>query len=301
VDSALGSLTVFDNITFSNTYDISTVFKDPDSHHILTYSLVSYPPFTTTTLVGTTLSVSGIALFSDIGGSFEVVISASDSFDFQNDQLTIVVSENSPPSEPSTFSSTIIGYEDTSTTHIVEAFTDSDGDDITYSMEFSDSSALDESWITFDPLTLELIFTPTVSIASPVYLSLIAQDDHNDPVTSTITINIRYKPLDNPAVVDRVGIFICLSPTVYSLTRNIITDDANIVDYQVEQADGSAIPPWISIQTPLESPSGNFEANGTYPTFENTEIIFTVTATDEHGLVGTANFSIVTKCKFFQK
>jgi len=296
ISQKLGSITTIDNTTFSFSANLSETFTDNDALQVLYFSITSFPVFATATISGDILSVSGNASAFYAGSTYEVVIRASDTFDYREDSLKIKVNENYPPSRPSGFTSLLIALEDANTTHTIETFNDNDGDALSYSMTFSDDTALDSSWITFNTITREINFLANSSTPSFVPLKLTVQDTLNAPVTETITINVKFKPVDNSVVLDRAGEFVCLSQSAFQIDRNILIDDANIVSYSMVLSDGSPIPSWVTIKTPLTSSSGNFELNGTYPNFENSEYIVTVTATDEHGLSGSANFSILTKC-----
>ena len=88
------------------------------------------------------------------------------------------------------------------------------------------------------------------------------------------------------------------SKCTLQISKNIITDDDTIVSYALTFANGTAAPSWINMTIWTASTSGDFEFDGTYPTYDNNLIEFTISATDSHGLIGTANFFIQATCKY---
>jgi len=166
-------------------------------------------------------------------------------------------------------------------------------------MTMNDDTALDSSWISFNPISLILSLTPTSVQSSPTIVKLIAEDAYNDPTESLITITIKFKPKDNPSVIERTGTFVCQSFSYFEISRNILIDEDIISSYTVTLNDSSPIPSWLQVYYPDETTSGDFRFSGTYPTLDNTLYNFTISAQDSDGMIGTASFYIQSKRKNF--
>lgn len=299
VNSAIGSVTKYDNETFTYTKDLSTVFKETDPNQILTYTVSTVPSFLTASITGSTLTVSGIAQFSNIG-NYTIKLDASDSFATVTDNLTVKIIENKPPAKSATFTSNIYAKEGVADSHTIEAFVDTEGDTINYSLLFANGSNVNTSgWMTFDATTRKINYTSPSNVTNPLTLSIVTWDALNAATNTSLTYNTNFKPRDNATVVMRTGEFVCLSHSTIYIDKRIIYDDDNIVSYVLKYANGSAAPSWVQMRTPNTTSSGNFEFNGTYPIFEDRLIEFMIQATDSKGLVGSANFFIQAKCKSY--
>ena len=128
---------------------------------------------------------------------------------------------------------------------------------------------------------------------STVTLKYIATDGYNAESVAPVTLNIYYKPKDNPAVTFRTGTFVALSHSTFSISRSIITDDATITEYWYELPNGDPTPDWVDIS----NSSSSFVFNGTYPFFNSNLVEIVIFAKDEHDLVGQASVFIEPKSK----
>jgi len=243
--------------------------------------------------------VTGNPSLSDVGGVHRVQITADDGYNKTLDILTINVEENDPPQKPVSFPTSFISYEDTADTTIFPPFNDDEGDSITYTMQYKNGSSLDSSWINFDPLTRSLSYTPYLGLPSLITLTLTTNDAFNSAIETDISMTIKFKPKDNPSIVDRTGEFVCLSFSSFEISKNILTDEDIITQYNIQLSDGSPVPSWLQILYPNETASGNFKFSGTYPTEDYTLYNFTIHAKDPDGMTGSASFYIQTKRKFF--
>jgi len=297
VASSMGTVTHEDNRTYTETFNLAQVFQETDPNQVLTFSLVSFPAFVTATISGSNiLTVTSFPSSSDVGGTHRVQVLASDSFSSRLDILTIVVIENTPPTQPVGLQTSITGYEDTQNYTAFLPFVDAEGNGISYNVVNSDGSPLNTSWITFDHSTRNLTYTPYGSLTSPMTFTLTVGDAYNTPSNTTITMTIKFKPKDNPAIVSRLGEFVALSFSYFQVPNNIITDDAVITSYWVTLDDGSSSPPsWLTITYPDTSTSGHFEFSGTYPTFLIELIPLRIYARDADNLVGYASIQLETK------
>ncbi|CAI2371721.1 unnamed protein product [Moneuplotes crassus] len=300
VISSMGSVTREDNTTFTDTFNLTQVFQEVDPNQSLTFSIdndPAPPSFVTASISADhILTVTGKASSSDIGGIHRVFVEASDSFNVIFDILTIIITENNPPAQPAGFQTSIIGYEDTQNNTDFLPFTDEEGNPISYVVTNSNGSSLNTSWITFDPVGRKLVYTPYGSLTSPIAFTFTASDAFNTPVDVTVTMTIKFKPKDNPAVVTRQGEFVVLSYSYFEVPESIITDDAAITSYWVTLDDGTSPPPsWLTILDPLSSSSGNFEFSGIYPVFVSETISLRIYARDSDNLEGYSSISIQTK------
>lgn len=290
------SITKFENITFTHPIDVSTLFAaESDPNQVLSFTASGVPTWLTATWDSSTISLSGTAPHSAIG-THNIVFNASDTFDFALHTFSIVIIENFGPTKPGSFKTSYQGLEGLYEEEQIQTFNDIEGNPLTYSMTFKDGSAVnDSSWASFNPTTRKLNILPTSLVSHPQVFTLFVTDGYNPTEQVDITININYKPKDNPAVVVRSGEFICLQQSKFTISKNILTDDDTIVSYTLKLADGSAPPGWIQMKLPSATTHGNFEFNGTYPIFENKDIEFMLEATDSKGLVGSANFFVQAK------
>jgi hypothetical protein len=296
VNSILSPIEFYENMTLNYPQDLQFAFVDLDPNQYLSFSFLNVPTFLNSTLLNTTLILDGFPSLSDVG-VYNLTVRATDTFSYTDQNLTIVIKENFSPTPPATFSDINV-FEGVSHIHTVEAFTDAESNPITYSMTFSNGSALDSSWITFDGPTRNVSVTAPSTINSPVLLKVFANDNFNPSTSGIVTLRINFKPKDNSTMIMRTGEFICLTHSTVYISKYILYDDDTITNYAFTLANGTAAPPWIQMTIPSVSASGNFEFNGTYPVFENKIYEFKLTATDSNGLIGSANFFIEAKCKY---
>ena len=237
------------------------------------------------------MTITGNATAAQVG-THTVVVTANDTFTTVSDTLTITINENFPPTKPATFTSTVNVNEGIAGVHTIEAFTDVEGNPITYALTNPDDSPLDPSWLSFNNISRQISYNPTANLSSPVPLKLAVSDPYNTPVTETIQIIINFAPKNNASVVLRTGEFLCLSQSTTQIDKNVLYDDAGISSYSVSFANGSATPSWLTVKSPSISPSGHWEFSGTYPIYEQVSLEFIIEGTDSQGLKGTANFFI---------
>ena len=125
-----GPLTVYDNISFTETLTFSDYFSDNEGD-TLSYSISGEPSFVTSSLTVTQVTFTGNASSSMIGSSYDITISASDLYNSVSLDYTITVAENEPP-QPSAPDHNITVIEGNSGTVNVPAFTDAESNSITY-------------------------------------------------------------------------------------------------------------------------------------------------------------------------
>ena len=196
----LSDISWYENISFSQNFDLSNVFEDNDPNHHVSFSVEKWPSFATWSVVLNNLSVSGIADSSFIAQINEVSIKGNDGYDSVIDTFKINVVENYAPIPSSSMISSILWYEDIPCSTTIPAFTDTEGDTITYSMALNNGSSLDSTWMSFSPASRILNLSPNSTTSSPVILKFIAEDEFNIPTEVVITVTIKHRPQDNPSI-----------------------------------------------------------------------------------------------------
>ena len=300
VTSSMGSENLYENVTFTKTVNLTTTFSETDPNQVIDdYVIVEWVSFGTWGITGEILTITGTPSFSDIGGVFNVQITASDGFDSALDVLSIDVIENEAPSVPSSYNNEITVYEGVDETTYIPEFDDSENDALSYSMTFYSGNPINVSWMTFNPLTRALWYIPPANQNSPLTLRVYASDSYNPTTETTLKMIIKFKPKDNPSIVDRTGEFVWTSFSSFEISRNILTDEDHLTDFTITLSDGSPVPSWLSVSYPNETTSGDFQFSGTYPTIDETLYEFIITATDSDSMSGDASFYIQTKSKIW--
>ena len=298
VVSSMGSENLYENVTFTKIVNLTATFSETDPNQVIDeYVISEWVSFGTWDITGEILTITGIPSFSDIGGVFRVQVTASDGFDSVLDVLNIDVIENEAPTVPSSFNNAITVYEGVDTTRYIPEFDDAENDALSYSMTFYSGNPINVSWMTFNPLTRALWYIPPANQNSPLTLRVYASDSYNPTTETILRMTIKFKPKDNPSIVDRTGEFVWTSFSSFEISRNILTDEDHLTDFSIALSDGSPVPSWLSISYPNETTSGDFQFSGTFPTIDETLFEFIITATDSDLMSGEASFYIQTKRK----
>ena len=276
--TTIPSDTVYDNVTYTKTVNLSQVFNDPDSsYQTITYSVISVPSFLTYSIVGSTLTINGTPSVSDVG-SYNVFARAFDSFAYGISMFKIIVQLNDPPTAPTI--SDINWLEMQTKVITIPSFTDPEGDPVYYSMVFINGSALDSNWITFSTSTRQLNILPLITIKSHEQVVVSATDNMNPPTSVTINIYTDFKPKINSAVTTLSGKFIWKQTSTFSISSNLFTDEDSTLNYSLTYSNGSTIDSWMNMILPSNSLSGDFEFTGNYPNFTTLTLSFILTAKD---------------------
>ncbi len=159
------------------------------------------------------------------------------------------------------------------------AFTDADGDTLTYNATLADGSAL-PGWITFDASTGSFSGTPGNSDVGNLTLKVIATDPSGLSASQKFTLDIA-----NINDAPEVGIVLNDQQTQagqswqYAIPTGAFTDIdvGDVLTYSAIQADGSALPNWLTFDT------ANGIFSGTPPSGASTSLNLKVTATDLAG------------------
>jgi glucose/arabinose dehydrogenase len=154
------------------------------------------------------------------------------------------------------------------------AFTDANGDTLTYSARLSDGSAL-PSWLTLDATTG--LFSGMPTGASNLSIVVTASDGRGGTANDTFVLNIagNTPPVLNTPLVDRV--VNDDTAMVIALPADAFTDaDGDKLSYQVTLANGDPLPGWL-VYDPITG-----TING-LPTSTSRDVSIRVTALDGKG------------------
>jgi Ca2+-binding RTX toxin-like protein len=157
-------------------------------------------------------------------------------------------------------------------------------DTVTYSITLTTKNASGQynsipSWLTFDPVTRTLSGTPTSSNVGTLQLYIWGTDMYGKGAAAGVTLKIsppNVPPvLANPVPDQTYAIGALFS---YTLASNAFTDpDSDALTYQLTQADGSALPTWLSFNTSTK------KLTGTSPNNISAPLTLKITATDTAG------------------
>lgn len=240
-------------------------------------------------MTGSTLDISGTPGVIDVN-NYTIYLTAHDSFGIGQLPLYLEVELNNPPVTPGYANIDALELQQTSV--ILDPFTDTEGDVISYTLEFNNGTALDTSWVTFVPSTRNLTYTPPSNISSIVELKIAADDGLNTAVTDTFNIITDFIPKINTAVASNLyGEFITQELSNFSLPANIFSDETDPLGYTLTYDNGSNIDSWLTF-TPSTGSSVLFDFRGTYASFESIVLNYTLTATDEVGQQNSVSIQI---------
>jgi len=166
------------------------------------------------------------------------------------------------------------------------AFTDADGDALTYSATLADGSAL-PSWLSFDPDSRTFSGTPTGRDFVDLSVKVTASDGLGGTVSDVFALSVNVDPRVASALVDQSA----SEGTAFSYTvpASAFTDaDGDALTYSATLADGSALPSWLSFDATTRSFSGTPDRADTG------DLSIKITASDGFGGtgVGTVAFTV---------
>lgn len=87
-------------------------------------------------------------------------------------------------------------------------------------------------------------------------------------------------------------------PSNFTLPGDLFVDEDPILTYSLTNLDNLSSPSWLVFYPPQSTISGNFEFEGTYPTYEETEYEFKLHAHDSAGLTKSVSIYVKILCKF---
>ena len=127
-----------------------------------------------------------------------------------------------------------------------DAFTDADGDMLTYTAALSDGGML-PSWLTFDPATRTFTGTPGPGDSGPVRVTVTASDGTatvSDEFALMVTVRNTAPEVANPLADQEVTVDV---PFTYVVPADAFTDaDGDMLTYTAALSDGGMLPSWLT-------------------------------------------------------
>ena len=294
VISPLGTVTGYENITFSYSIDLNTVFNEPDGQP-LTYNILSLPGWTkNVSLSGSILSMTENPVYADIG-SYTFSIEASDGSLSVVDSLTINIVENYPPVAPTISDITV--NEGDSITHTIPVFTDPESNSITYDVLFGNGTSLDPTWITFDEVTRVITANTYVGIDTITPLKVVATDSYNPEVVVTIQLIVNKAPQLNSTFGTLQFYMTAQKSSSFTIDSDLFYDEDTTLSYTLTETNGTAVPAWLTFTGPPTTSTGTFTFSGTYPTDQEDSLVYVIHATDSQGQNNSVSVFINIQCK----
>ena len=198
--------------------------------------------------------------------------------------------DNDPPPPPPTNTPPVVAIppvdQEATTgdlfTYVIpaDAFTDADGNPLTYTAALSDGGRL-PSWLTFDPATRTFTGTPGPGDGGTVRVTVMASDGTatvSDEFVLMVTVRNTAPVVANPLADQEVMIDV---PFTYVVPADAFTDaDGDPLTYTVTTSDDGGLPGWLTFDAATRTFTGTPASSDSGPVF------VTVTASD-----GTATVS----------
>ena len=181
-------------------------------------------------------------------GPVRVTVTASDGTATVSDEFALMVTVRNTPPE---VANPPVDQEATTGdlfTYVVpaDAFTDADGDMLTYTAALSDGGML-PSWLTFDPATRTFTGTPGPGDSGPVRVTVTASDGTatvSDEFALMVTVGNTPPVVANPLADQEVTVDV---PFTYVVPADAFTDaDGDMLTYTAALSDGGMLPSWLT-------------------------------------------------------
>jgi hypothetical protein len=287
LDNALADQRATEDSAFSFTVP-STTFGDVDAGDSLTLSatqadgtaLPGWLSFDGTTFSGTPGN-------GDVGSVAITLTATDDSGASASDSFTLMVANTNDAPSVATPLSDQSATEDSAFSFTVPSNTFGDvdaGDSLTLSAQQADGTAL-PGWLTFDGSTFS--GTPGNADVGSVAITLTATDDSGATVSDSFTLTVA-NTNDAPSVANRLSDKQVMEGSSFGYTVPSDTfadvDAGDTLVLSAQQADGSALPGWLSFDGRTFSGTPGSGDVGT--------VAIEVTATDSSGAVAREGFSL---------
>ena len=187
-------------------------------------------------------------------GSFTYTV--SDGAETDTGTVSIAVSAvNDAPVAPSIPNQS--AAEATAFTYQAPAFTDPEGDTLTYTATLSNGTAL-PTWLSFDAATRTFTGTPQeADTPASLTIRLTATDDGTPPASSSATFTLSVPETNNQPPPPQVSSQTATVGRAFSYTVPEVTDpDGDKLTYTAALSDGSVLPAWLSFNAGTRTFSG---------------------------------------------
>ncbi|WP_461168474.1 beta strand repeat-containing protein, partial [Uliginosibacterium sediminicola] len=167
------------------------------------------------------------------------------------------------------------------------AFSDAEGDSLSFSATLADGGAL-PAWLSFDPATRSFQGNPPNDL-SALAVKLTVSDAQGGSVTQNFSLSLS-NVNDAPSVANAIAnqSFNGSGTISFSVPANTFSDvDGDTLTLSARLADGSALPSWLSFDPVSRSFSGQ-------PPSGSTALNIVVSADDGHGATVTTGFTLDT-------
>ena len=140
------------------------------------------------------------------------------------------------------------------------AFTDPDGDTVTYAAALDDDSAL-PGWLSFTPNTRIFSGTPLESdTPGSLTIRITATDDGEPPESTSTTFTLTVEEVNDPPATPSLADQAAIEDQSFSYTFNAVTDpEGHSVTYSAILDDGNTLPAWITFTSSSRTFSGTPE------------------------------------------
>lgn len=226
-------------------------------------------------------------------GSLDLRVTATDSGNLSaSDSFTLTIQNtNEAPAVANPIADQIV-LEDMPLTIVIPAstFTDSDaGDVLTYSTTLANGASL-PAWLSFDAATRTFSGTPRNVDVGTLALALTATDSDNLSVSTGFTLTVQ-NVNDAPTLANPIADQVVNTEAAFTFTIAANTfadvDAGEILTYGATQADGTALPTWLTFNPNTRTFSGT-------PGVGDAGVItVNVTATDSENLSVSDRFDVV--------
>jgi hypothetical protein len=264
-DEATGSVSVSGTVAEGGTVTASVSATDIDGSITNTayqWQVSSNGTTGWTDLSGATAASYAIASDqSQVGKHLRVVATTTDALGgtttFTSATTSAVANVNDAPVVANAIS-TLASNEDTAWSYQVAAgaFSDADGDTLTYVATLGDGGAL-PSWLSFDAATRTFSGTPPLNFAGTLNLKVAASDgiaNVSDTFVLTVTA-VNDAPVVSAPIADQVS-----AENVawsYQVASGAFSDvDSSALSYSATLGDGAALPSWLSFNAGTRTFSG---------------------------------------------
>ena len=182
------------------------------------------------------------------GGTVHVTVTARDGTATMSDEFTLTVTVRNTPPEVANPLADQATPVDASFTYVIpaDAFTDADGNPLTYTAALSDGGML-PSWLTFDPATRTFTGTPGPGDGGTVRVTVTARDGTatmSDEFTLTVTVRNTPPEVANPLADQATPVDASFT---YVIPADAFTDaDGNPLTYTAALSDGGMLPAWLT-------------------------------------------------------